>query len=133
MFEHFSRGRKHSLHGNVINILRPGLPAKISFSDLASSIEKRVAALKLEQEQLKADYAMLEARLKRAAGIEAKISDLKLSPVYLGVDQIEKLTKDSMHQIGTSEATLDAIDALKGDPKYLKDEQIEILQYQVML
>ena len=75
---------------------------------------------------------MLETRLKRAAGIEAKISALKLSPAYLGVDQIEKLTEDSKHQIGTSEAILKAIDALKGDPKYLKDEQIDILQYQVM-
>ena len=133
MFEYFPRGRKHSLHDNVINILRPGLPAKISFSDLASSIKKRVAALKQEQEQLKADYAMLETRLKRAAGIEAKISALKLSPAYLGVDQIDKLMKDSQRQIGTSEAILKAIDALQGDPKYLKEEQIDILQYQVKL
>ena len=117
----------------MINILRPGLPAKISFSDLASSIKKRVAALKQEQEQLKADYAMLETRLKRAANVEAKISDLKLSPAYLGVDQIDKLMKDSQRQIGTSEAILKAIDALEGDPKYLKEEQIDILQYQVKL
>ena len=60
---------------------------------MVSALETRINSLRKEQEQVKADIAMIEARLKKAAVIEAKILTIISSPSRLSSRQIEKLEK----------------------------------------
>ena len=98
---------------------------------MVTSLQKRLSALKKEQEQVKADFKMIETRWEKAADIEAKISSLRLSPGYLGAGGSDKLRKVSEGRIRAAEAILKQIEALKSDPQTLEDSWIEILQYQV--
>ena len=74
---------------------------------------------------------MIEARLKKAAVIEAKILTIKSSPSCLSSRQIEKLVKEMEDQIKVAESTQLLIDELKKSPQNVNEEQIRILQYQV--
>lgn len=76
---------------------------------------------------------MLETHWKKASDIEAKIFNLRLDQAILGVNQIDKLVKDSGDQIKAAETVQKQIDALKHNPLALSDEEIEILQHQVIL
>ena len=98
---------------------------------MVSALETRINNLRKEQEQVKADIAMIEARLKKAAVIEAKILTIISSPSRLSSRQIEKLEKEMEAQIKVAESTQQLIDELKKNPQNLNEEQIRILQYQV--
>ena len=98
---------------------------------MVSALETRINSLRKEQEQVKADIAMIEARLKKAAVIEAKILTIISSPSRLSSRQIEKLEKEMEAQIKVAESTQQLIDELKKNPQNLNEEQIRILQYQV--
>ena len=98
---------------------------------MVSALETRINSLRKEQEQVKADIAMIEARLKKAAVIEAKILTIRSSPSRLSSRQIEKLEKEMEDQIKVAESTQLLIDELKKSPQNLNEEQIRILQYQV--
>jgi len=104
----------------------------ILFSELVSSLENQAESLKKGLEQLKANILLLETRWKKASDIEAKIFNLRLDQAILGINQLDKLVKDSEDQIKASEIIQKQIDALKNNPKALNDEEIEILQNQVI-
>ena len=100
---------------------------------MVSSLETRINSLRKEQEQVKAEIATIEARLKKAAVIEAKILTIKSSPSCRNAGQIEKLVKEMEDQIKVAESTQQLIDELKKSPQNLNEEQIRILQYQVKM